>query len=116
MTSGSESLNREHARLIITKLVDEFCSEYGYAYNRIFIKNQRTRLGSCSSNRNLNFNWQIIKFPRNIMEYIIKHELAHLVHLNHSNDFWKELERLDPNYKLHHNWIRKNVQKYVNFG
>jgi predicted metal-dependent hydrolase len=112
----TENDKREEARRIITNIVDAICSDHGYKYNRIAIKNQRTRLGSCSSKKNLNFNWQIIKLPDVIRDYVIKHEIAHLVHLNHGRDFWNELKKLDPYYKEHHRWIRKNVQKYLVFS
>ena len=105
--------NKEIARNIITTAVDSIAKRHGYAYNRIAIRNQKTRLGSCSSKKNLNFNWQIIKFPKSIMEYVIKHELAHLAQPNHSRYFWKELEKIDPNYKKHHDWVMENAHKYI---
>lgn len=113
--SKIEKQKREEAREVITEAVERFCVEFGYKYNRIAIKNQKTRLGSCSIYGNLNFNWQIIKFPKKIMEYVVKHEIAHLKHHNHSKDFWKEVENMDQNYKTHHKWIKDNVQKYLKF-
>jgi hypothetical protein len=112
----TEKQKREEARSIITDIVLKFCSEYGYQHNRIAIKNQKTRLGSCSSYGNLNFNWQIVKFPQNILEYIIKHEIAHLKHHNHSKNFWSAVSEMDNNYKTHHKWIKENVQKYLKFS
>lgn len=105
--------NRKRARQEITELVDSLCHLYGIKYNRIAIRNQKTRLGSCSSKKNLNFNWQIIKFPVKIMEYVVKHELAHLVHHNHSKNFWNQVASMDPDYKLHHKWIKENAQKIL---
>jgi len=113
--SKQEKELREEARQIISEIVDRVCSTHGYSYNRIAIKNTRSRLGSCSSKMNLNFNWQIIKFPKNIMEYVIKHEVAHLKHQNHSKNFWQEVEKLDPDYKANHKWIRQNAHKYLKF-
>ncbi|PIR42894.1 hypothetical protein CO058_00875 [candidate division WWE3 bacterium CG_4_9_14_0_2_um_filter_35_11] len=107
---------KEKYSLLIKETVLELAEKYGYKFNRVFIKNQKTRLGSCSSNMNLNFNWQICKFPKPAMEYVIKHELAHLVHQNHKMEFWKEVEKLDPNYKDHHAWIKLNAHKYLKFG
>lgn len=106
---------REEARSIITKLVDELSERYGLNYNRIAIKNQTTRLGSCSTLKNLNFNWQIIKFPKENMEYIVKHELAHLKHPNHSKAFWGEVALMDPNYKANHKWVKAHARKYLEF-
>lgn len=114
--SLKESELKEKYSALIKETVSEFAEKYGYKFNRVFIKNQRTRLGSCSSNMNLNFNWQICKFPKEIMEYVIKHELAHLVHQNHKREFWSEVERIDSNYKEHHKWIKLNAHKYLKFG
>jgi predicted metal-dependent hydrolase len=105
--------NREYAREIIVKTVDNIALKHGFAYNRIAIKNQKTRLGSCSTKKNLNFNWQIIKFPRPIMEYVIKHELAHLNEPNHSQRYWSEVGKIDRSYKRHHAWIKENAHKYI---
>jgi predicted metal-dependent hydrolase len=111
----TERYNRENARNVITAKAHEFSVRYGLVYNRIAIRNQRTRLGSCSSMLNLNFNWQITKFPENIMDYIILHELAHLKHQNHSKEFWKEVSLMDPDYKIHNKWVKNNGHKYLKF-
>lgn len=103
----------ENARSKITNLVDEIATQANLSYNRIAIRNQKTRLGSCSIKRNLNFNYQIIKFPDNIIRYVVVHEVCHLVHFNHSKDYWRTVETLDPNYKTHHKWIKTNAHKYL---
>ena len=112
---SKEKDRREEARGLITQLVDSLCSELGLKYNRISIRNQKTRLGSCSSKNNLNFNWQIIKFPQPITEHVVKHEVAHLKHQNHSRDFWNYLSQLDPDYKQNRKWLRENARKYIKF-
>lgn len=112
----NESELIEKYSLLIRKAVSDFADLYGYKFNRVYIKNQKTRLGSCSSNKNLNFNWQICKFPKEVMEYVIKHELAHLLHQNHKKEFWNEVKRLDKNYNEHHRWIKLNAHKYLKFG
>ncbi len=113
---GKDEELRANYSFLIKEAVSKIADIHGYKFNRIFIKNQKTRLGSCSSNKNLNFNWQICKFPGEVMEYIIKHELAHLVHQNHKKEFWSEVEKIDPNYKEHHKWIKLNAHKYLKFG
>ncbi len=113
--SKKEKEQREYARSIITKKVNSLCVKYGYTYNRIAIKNTKTRLGSCSSKKNLNFNWQIIKFPEPVMNYVIIHEVAHLKYQNHKKEFWNEVERMDSDYKKHHKWIKQNSNKYIKF-
>jgi predicted metal-dependent hydrolase len=105
--------HKEKARLIITKKVEYFSSLLGFTYNRIAIRNQKTRLGSCSSKGNLNFNWQIINLPEEFMDYIIIHELSHLSNQNHSRNFWDKVAEIDPDYKIKHKWIKKNASKYI---
>lgn len=105
----------EKAREKITSIVEELVSNFDASckHNRIAIRNQKTRLGSCSHKRNLNFNYQITKFPDNILRYVIVHEVCHLVHFNHSKDFWETVESLDPDYKIHHKWVKSNAHKYL---
>lgn len=77
-------------------------------YNRLTLKKQKTRWGSCSSQNNLNFNWQLVHFEPKIIDYVIIHELAHLTHMNHSKKFWNLVAQYDPEYKLHVGWLKRN--------
>lgn len=77
-------------------------------FNKITLKKQKTRWGSCSSNKNLNFNWQLVHFETAIIDYVIVHELAHLVHMNHSKKFWELVQQYDPEYKKHVGWLKRN--------
>ena len=78
---------REQARKIITDKVEFFSKKYHFQYNRIAIKNTKTRWGSCSVKRNLNFNYRIIFLDEDLQNYIIIHELCHLRQMNHSKEF-----------------------------
>ncbi len=77
-------------------------------FNKITLKKQKTRWGSCSSQKNLNFNWQLVHFEPKIIDYVIVHELAHLVNMNHSQKFWNLVEKYDPEYKKHVGWLKRN--------
>ena len=79
---------------------------YGFKIGRVSIKNQKTRWGSCSRKGNLNFNYKIILAPEYIADYIIAHELCHLMEFNHSKDFWRLVARTVPDYKKVINEIR----------
>ena len=71
---------------------------YGFSFNKIFIKNQKTRWGSCSCKQNLNLNYKIVFLPQKHQDYIIVHELCHLREFNHSKKFWALVEKALPNY------------------
>ena len=91
--------NRELARQRITRRVEYFAPLVGVTYNRIFIKEQKTRWGSCSSLGNLNFNWKLILLDEELLDYVVVHELAHRKQMNHSPTFWVEVERVLPDYR-----------------
>jgi predicted metal-dependent hydrolase len=70
-------------------------------YNKVTIKHQRSRWGSCTKNGNLNFNLLLTSLPLELIDYVIIHELAHLIELNHSKEFWKIVEAIDPEFQSH---------------
>ncbi len=99
---------RDYAKKLIIKRVEDLAAEYNFAYNKISIREQSTRWGSCSSQKNLNFNWKLILAPPYILDYVIIHELAHTIQLNHSAAFWKIVEDIYPNYRECRQWLRKH--------
>ena len=80
---------------------------YGFRFNNISVKNQKTRWGSCSIKGNLNFNYRILLLPSHISDYIIVHEICHLKELNHSKRFWDLVAISIPNYSE----IRKELRR-----
>ena len=85
----------------------------GVDYNRISIKFQKTRFGSCSTKKNLNFNALVALMPSEILDYVIVHELSHLKEMNHSKQFWREVARVMPDYKSKRKWLKENGTKYM---
>lgn len=79
---------RDEARMMVREKVDKFNELYHLKYNKVTIRNQKTRWGSCSKKGNLNFNYKIVLLPEKYAEYIIVHELCHLQEFNHSRKFW----------------------------
>jgi len=91
--------HRESARAIITQRVQHYADGFGFSYGRIAIKNQKRCWGSCSTKKNLNFNYKLAFLPIEILDYVVVHELCHLRHFHHGPSFWIEVERILPNYK-----------------
>lgn len=75
-------------------------------YNAFRVKYNSSNWGSCSSKRNINLSIRLILCPEDVIDYVIVHELAHLIHQNHSIQFWKEVERVYPNYKESVKWLK----------
>jgi predicted metal-dependent hydrolase len=104
--------NNEYLRLkkdalnIAKQKIEKFNSVYKFSYNNIFIRNQKSRWGSCSQKGNLNFNYKIAFLPENCVDYIIVHELCHLGEFNHSKQFWNLVSKAIPDYKE----IRKEIR------
>lgn len=87
--------------------MEYFAPLVGVTYNRIFIKEQKTRWGSCSSLGNLNFNWKLILLDEELLDYVVVHELAHRKQMNHSPAFWAEVERILPDWRERRRWLRE---------
>lgn len=96
------------AKQVIPQRVEYFAGLMNVQYNKIFIRHQKTRWGSCSAKKNLNFNCLMMLTPSEIIDYIIVHELCHLKQMNHSKNFWSEVERYLPEYKKSYDWLKKN--------
>lgn len=94
------------AYAIVHERVAHFNQFYHFHYDTIRIKNQKTRWGSCSSNKNLNFNYRIALLPSELQNYLIVHELCHLKELNHSKRFWSLVAQQIPDYKDLHRKLR----------
>ncbi len=99
---------RNSARETLAKYVNYYTELMGIEYNKIFIKAQKSRWGSCSGKGNLNFNWKIILTSEELIKYLVIHEVCHLIEMNHSINFWQLVERYDPLYRKN----RKDLQKY----
>lgn len=101
-----EKWYRERARLAIRERVDHYARLIGKQPGTIRIKDQQKRWGSCSQKGNLNFNWRLILVPDEILDYMVVHELCHLVHLNHSAEYWSLVGSILPDYKARRDWLK----------
>lgn len=93
---------------IAKERVEYFNEFYGFEYKNIFIKDTKSRWGSCSAAGNLNFNYRIFMLTQQQRDYIIIHELCHLQEMNHSEDFWNLVKKKSPEYKR----IRGDLKQY----
>lgn len=114
-TFTQEEINAlaEKAKVIIPERVKYYASKIGVTYNRITIRCQRTRWGSCSSKGNLNFNCLLALFPLEVIDSVVVHELCHRKHMNHSPRFYAEIDKVFPEYKKWHKWLSDNGGVYM---
>lgn len=134
-TIGSETINISGAlndRYHVFKLLEHFFKNYAYRFlyqrlcqlseqtgldfNHLTVRAQKTRWGSCSARKNINLNYRLLFIDSQLVDYILLHELAHTVHLNHSSDFWLLVEQFMPDYKHRDkqiNQIRKELPRWI---
>jgi len=92
--SALDSIDRPEAKRRLIRRLEYLASEHGFTYNRVFIRNQKTRLGTCSSRNNIGLNIKVSLLPGELMDYVILHELAHTRVKNHGHDFWMLMDKL----------------------
>ena len=103
----------KQAKEIIPKKVEFYAEKIGVTYNKITIRCQRTRWGSCSSKGNLNFNCLLVLLPDEIIDSVVVHELCHRKQMNHSAKFYAEIEKVFPDYNRCRQWLKQNGNKYM---
>ncbi|MCC6710967.1 MAG: M48 family metallopeptidase [Candidatus Pacebacteria bacterium] len=96
------------AQHYITERASILSKKMNLSYRKISFKTQKTRWGSCSSTKNLNFNLRLVHFKPAIIDYVIIHELAHLEQMNHSKKFWDLVEKYQPEYRIHRGWLKRH--------
>ena len=89
-----------------------FSAVMGVDYGRISVRQQKPRWGSCSVRGNLNFNWKLALMPEEILDYVVVHELAHRVEMNHSPRFWAVVETVLPDWRERRRWLKQHGGEY----
>ena len=92
--SENHPIDRQDARRRLVERLNHLADKYGFKYNRVFIKNQKTRWGSCSGQNNINLNVNLVRLPDELIDYTILHELVHTRIKNHGHRFWDYMDRL----------------------
>jgi predicted metal-dependent hydrolase len=96
---GIEAAWRKEAKKHLPERLSELARKHGFSYKKVFIKNNKTRWGSCSSKNNINLSLHLMRLPQHLVDYVILHELTHTIHKNHSKQFWRHLEKLTGSAK-----------------
>lgn len=104
---------KRSALLKLKEKVRRYAKVMGVAPKSVNIKTFKSRWGSCNPKGDLDFNWIIVMAPNRIVDYVVVHELCHLKQLDHSPLFWKEVERIMPDYVECKEWLRENSQLLV---
>jgi predicted metal-dependent hydrolase len=101
----TEAQGRREARERITMIAQSEAMALGVRYTRITLRDQRSRWGSCSANGALSFNWRLVLAPHDVLDYVVVHEVCHLVEHNHGDSFWKLVERRRAAYRESKRWL-----------
>ncbi len=99
---------RREARVVVTEVAEAVARRLGVSYAAIQIRDQRTRWGSCSPSGTLTFNWRLVLAPHAVLDYVVVHELCHLLEANHGPGFWRLVEQQRPDYKVPRAWLRRH--------
>jgi len=105
--AGLREIDKTVAKRVLTGRLKKLAETYGFTYNRVTIRNQRTRWGSCSHDNNISLNMKLLKLPDDLIDYVLLHELAHTRVPNHSPEFWQELEKYVPGARAYTSRLRK---------
>ncbi|WP_024301596.1 M48 family metallopeptidase [Pseudogulbenkiania sp. MAI-1] len=108
-------LRREAARRFPARLAElaRLCRRQPAS---LALSSARTRWGSCSASGAIRLNWRLVQAPTDILDYVLAHELAHLVHMNHSAAFWSETERMFPHWRAARQWLKQHGDTLFAFG
>lgn len=104
---------KKQARKIIPKRVVYWAEKIGVTYGRIAIRLQSSRWGSCAANGNLNFNCLLVLMPPEVLDSVVVHELCHRRYMNHSKEFYAEIDQVFPDYKCWNKWLKDNGGIYL---
>ncbi|MBB4075929.1 hypothetical protein GGR08_000210 [Bartonella fuyuanensis] len=108
---------KKQAAFIITPLVTHYSHKVERKVKSICYKDTKSRWGSCSIDKRLSFSWRLVMAPKEVIEYVVAHEVAHLVEMNHGPRFWALCEELCPGSKMYRTWLKENAHRLqaINF-
>jgi predicted metal-dependent hydrolase len=101
----TEKQGRREAMARISLIAQSEAAALDVRYSRITLRDQRSRWGSCSSKGTLSFNWRLVLAPHDVLDYVVVHEICHLVELNHGPAFWRLVAKRRPDYRESKRWL-----------
>lgn len=108
-----EAWYQQKAAIWMTKRLNFFKEQIGVEYKKVSFRSPKTRWGSCSTTKNIMLNWKLIMAPAEIIDYVICHELCHLLEMNHSSAFWLLVEKQIPDWQERRGWLKENGMTLV---
>ena len=99
---------KQQARQMLDQRVRLYASQFHLSYSQVKITSARTRWGSCSTRGTLSFTWRLVMAPQEVIDYVVIHELAHLLEKNHSKRFWDQVAAMLPEYQQQEKWLKQN--------
>ena len=109
LSRASYLAHKDKAATLVKERLNHLNTFYSFPYNRVLIRNQKSRWGSCSNRGTLSFNYKVALLPRPLTDYIIVHELCHLKEPNHSPAFWRLVEQGMPNYRDNREALKQSI-------
>ncbi len=106
---------KNRAKQVFPTQLNSLSAKCKLPYNRLTIRGQKTRWGSCSAKKNISLNYKLLFFPKEVTHYVFIHELCHTIEMNHSQRFWNLVEKFDPNYSQHRLTL-KDVSRFIPVG
>lgn len=99
---------KKQAFAYINKRVEYYQSIVGVTVNSVSIKSRKSQWGSCDSNGDLTFSWRLVMARPEAIDYVVVHELCHRKHMDHSREFWNEVQKYMPGFKKQKQWLEEN--------
>ncbi len=110
---------RKQAWELLPPMLEVLSARLGLSYQKLSIRSQKTRWGSCSSGGTISLNDQLLFVPKQTAEYLMIHELCHTLHMNHSARFWRLVADFCPNYRDHESVLdraRQDIPKWFQYS
>lgn len=116
LTATTERWLRAKAKAEIAPRIERYCREMGVTITKLTVRDQRSKWGSCSSRGTISMNWRLVMAPPELIDYLVVHELAHRIEMNHSPRFWAIVAKHCPEYRNAEKWLKENSDRLMAWG